>query len=949
MTPATRTTDARTAGSVPAGRRAPGGRVELPRHRSPAAAPITADAAAPNGLVGLQIADWADRRWVDRIQDSCLLLFDRASSEHSGPAITSTVQGLRDTVKHLASSFGIDAAPAIDCIGGFAELTRRLEHESLLRVNDNLKASGRSIKTWTLVVEDLLSLHLLIALQTGSGTKIDAAYHQPAAYWLASTVIAEHRPGVLFSREWPRSGRDGFAMGPVVYELREMADSTGRPPAIGAITGLPMQEYSDLTDDALYQQGQAARKEAGWLRHRSGLARHKTGDRMLHGRVPYAGNQAAPPGLATATVLPAAFTDGGPEDWPDVSLKPGEARYLYLDTPACRPDPVLIRETHGRVTLPDGSPAPDQVDLVTWFLAHLGTRDENGQVWDRPRCARRLAESGYSTEALRNVHKRTDAVWTLNSTSKDTLRTSIWNLCRSILAHRVEYDTGTFTVTIPGGTEQTVTITDVFPAQGFWLAPGRLAEIEAYLKEVGREPGGPAHVFAGYSVQLNGAAATLEATVRNGPARYHFVQENGHRAKDRHAPIPPVTNDFLVGLLARAFRANAPLPRLAPADSPVPQLRAATREAQRKVDDLAAVQAGRLDRLDREKMSPRTYADLDRRYDDGANELDQLIVKAQAAQFALDAALAQPPTGVAHERLIDLVAALADPRSKSARELLRGALTLTATHDVIAEPGHVDRHRVQVTLTLAIHDGRGTWELSQTGSYEGGPAAKVLPRLAEAVQDLRDGVSLRDSLGADWQRWLPQIRTALGPAGHATHAHLVDDERLRQLVMAVRHPPCADVGSDPNHPRLAAPPLTDRELSALADQSGEPVALLHRIAAVHASLTIATKWLQQPSAVAGLAFRLAASSGRVHPDAIGRRGAGWQLRHGQFGPEWDYADGTLVLAACPGCCRTDRVPLRLREADGSICRRCRTDRSEVEWPPEYDRYAHPTRAFPASG
>ncbi|MFW5469541.1 hypothetical protein ACOCJ4_05785 [Knoellia sp. CPCC 206435] len=882
---------------------------------------------------------------MERIDDSCLLLFDRASAEHSGPAITSTIKGLCESVEYFATTFGINAMPAIDAIGGRSELTRRLQHESVLHLSDDLNRTGRSIKTWTLVVTDLLPQGILIALQTGSGTKIDAAYHQPAAYWLAMSVLAEYRPGVLFSREWPRSGRDGFAMGPVVYELRRMVD-TGRVPAIGAVTGLRMQEFGDETEETLYRQGQAARLEAKWFGQRGALARQKTAPHMLHGRAPYAGNNPAPPGTATATVVPGAFDDGGPEQWPDVSLKPGEARYLYVDTPSYRPRPVLVRSTRSQVFLSDGSPAPDQAGLVVWFLAHLGTRDENGQVWDQVRCARHLADSGYSTEALRNLH-RPDAVWTINYTSKATLRYSTRNLCRSILDHLDEYATGTFTLAMPGGHGETGTIRGVFPPSGFWLAPGRPAEIRDYLAEVGNAPSGPAHVFAGLPVELNGGAASLEASARRGPPQYHFVQADGHRIRSRHAPIPPVQHDFLIQLLAQGFTANLALPRLAPPDSPVPELDATAREAHRQVAALEAVQEGRLDRLDLDDLQEHTTrAALSRRYHDGELELVRLRTVADLAQKALDVALAPNPTGVHHERLIDLLGALADPRSAVARDLMGEGLTLTAVHEVLQEPDHVPRHRVEVTVRLAIHDGHDTWELVSTGTYEGGPAAKVLPRLTAAVNDLRRGVGLQDSLGADWHRWLGQIRTALGPGGRTTRVHLIDDPRLQRLVMAVMHPTSPEIGADPHHPRLAGPAVSGAGLTALAKRLAEPPALIRQIAAVHGAPPPGHKWLQDAARVVGDAYVAVADTGRADLVQMGKRGAVHQLLRGRFGPEWQRVDQELVLARCAGCGGTARVALRLREAAGSVCLSCRTDRYGVLWPPDYDRYAHPHRRFP---
>jgi hypothetical protein len=552
-----------------------------------------------------------------------------------------------------------------------------------------------------------------------------------------------------------------------------------------------------------------------------------------------------------------------------------------------------------------------------------------------------MADSGYSTEALRTYHKRTDTTWVLDYTDKDTLRVTSRNLCRSILEHRTEYDTGTFNLAMPGGDGETVTISGLFPPSGSWLGPGRLAEIENYLAKVGHDPYGPAHVFAGFPVQLNGSAATLECTERGGPPRYYFRREDGHRVQGRLGAIPPVPHDFLVELLADGFNSRHPLPRLAPTDDPVPALEGAARAAHARFVELAAVQAGRFDRLDLNDVpEDTTRAALSRRYADGEVELERLQAAAERAQKELLAALTPHPSGVHQDRVLDLLRALADPRSHEARKLMDGELTLGARHEIIAEPGHVDRHRVEITLRLPIHNGRDSWTLLRTGSYDGGPAAKVIPRLTAAVDGLRDGIPLYESLGSDWPRWLPQIRSALGPSGGRTRAHVIDDPRLRCLYMQVIHPPSPDAGHDPHHPRLAGPPVPDGELADLADRLGEPVPLIRRIAEVYRVPPPGYKWLRDSATVAAAAYRSAAATGQADPADLGRPGAGHQLVRGQFGPEWMRIGGVLVLSPCTDCGRTNRVPLRLREVDGSVCSDCRTDRSGVPWPPEYDRYAH---------
>lgn len=922
--------------------RAPGGRRTRRSVTSGSSASRRPAAGTSATCPGLLVEDWADPRWTQRLASSTLLLFDRASGEESAKAREQAVQGLHDGMQVCAEKYGIDARPAVEWLGGRAELLWRLEFESQPHVSDNLAVDGKPIVTNLLIIKDLLPHGVLIVLQTGSGTKIDTAYHQPAAFLLASQVIRPYQPQVLFSREWPRAGRDGFAMGPVVYELRQIEEATGRPAVIGA-QDIQMQELTDETEDLLFRQGQAARREAGWIGQRTGQARQKTATTVHHGRVPYAGTSPAPPGMARADVMPGAFQDGGPEDWPDTSLRRRQAKYLYIDTPACRPDPALVRTARAPLVGANGEPARDQAASVCWFLDVYGTVDDDGREWDRVRTARRMTELAYGNDALRDKRGRLHAVYELDHTNPDTLTHTAATLCRSITRHLDRYEIGAFRFAMPGHRKERVTIPGLFPPRGYWVTPERAAQIRVYEKNHRPVPARGALLFAGHPITLNGDPAWLEATVRGGPARYPVVREDGHRAGSRLAPIPPITHDFLVAMVAHMFDDDLPLPRLQLPENPVQDLEAAVAAADAAVAAKWALQEHRMVLLEQKDpaLPPATLARIGQRHADGEDELATLETAAAAARVALDAARAPNPVGIPDDRLLPLLAALADPRSPLARQLLRRGLEIVVLHDVITEPGHVPRHRMRVRMTMTVHNGRDSWVRHREEEFEGGPAAKVPPRLAAAVDALRAGTPLWDSLGADWRRWKPLVLESLGPAGRATRALAVDDPRLLRLVMAVVHPTPPGLGPDPNHPRLGGPATGPAQLPALAATLGEPPALLARILEVHTGRRPA-KWLHQESTVIGAAYAAAVTGAldRAAADATVRR----QLRTGPFGAEWCRNGATFALAPCASCHGTDRVPLRLREATGSVCARCRTDRAGVPWPIEYDRYAHPRGA-----
>ena len=217
--------------------------------------------------------------------------------------------------------------------------------------------------------------------------------------------------------------------------------------------------------------------------------------------------------------------------------------------------------------------------------------------------------------------------------------------------------------------------------------------------------------------------------------------------------------------LGQAFRSDAPLPRLTPDEVPVAELEAAAVRADADVAALRSVQERRLDLLEQTDVVDQvTIERLSRRHADAEIEVLALERRAVHARANLEGATAPHPTGVGHERLLDLLRALADTRSPVARQLLRDAFTLTVQHDVIYEPEQVPRHRLEIIGDLAIHDRQHTFTLPVRAVHEGGPAAKVPPRLVAAVTALRDGIPLSTSLGSDWDRCV-LVRAALGPTG----------------------------------------------------------------------------------------------------------------------------------------------------------------------------------------
>jgi hypothetical protein len=199
------------------------------------------------------------------------------------------------------------------------------------------------------------------------------------------------------------------------------------------------------------------------------------------------------------------------------------------------------------------------------------------------------------------------------------------------------------------------------------------------------------------------------------------------------------------------------------------------------------------------------------------------------------------------------------------------------------------------------------------------------------------------SVGPDWRRVLVAVRRALG-AETVFHLNAAADPRLLRLGMAVVYP-------EPRRPRadglLADPPLSPAAITRLARRLDEPVALLRRLHQLYTRPVALTRWLHRSSPTIAALFDAA----NTHHGALDARDAAdlgyrmlWQARqqlgHSAYADDWDLdASDVLLLRPCGHCGERRRLPLRLREADGAVCTRCRCDQAGVPWPADpYDYY-----------
>lgn len=872
-----------------------------------------------------------------------ILLVERISSKSGASARRQAVEGIFAAGESLALQ-RIDVMPCLHAL-----TPDRLRLWLRTRAEEpapTLSNQGKLLRHRLLLVDDCAPQGVVFALVAGTGAQTDELLQGPAMDWFAG-LVRRYQPAVIWAREWERWAREGWSFAPLAAALRAITRDYGQP-AFGSETGMDLQPMDEDFERRLFEAGARGRKEVQRSRARmvTGAAAN-TGPRMEHGRVTWGGNAPVPAGLAKAIVGSGGFAaadraHGAPYDPPDHESP--ARRYLYVDEAPSRPDPAFVHWSHAPTRTHSSDPTAGQAVLVSWFLAHFGAPHPDGGLWDRGRCARYLVEHGYWTDGLGRAQKnRPDAAFTLSADSRWRGRVRARIVCRSILSNLSFYRTGVLTANLHGVRPRTVS--GVVPHTGAWMTEEDYLRITGYLAAALRTDPTNRRVFAGQKLTVNDLPAQLQASNR-GPQRYYLADcrdaGNSRRIGDRATPLPPITHAFLVRLIVEAFKKADRFPRMSRPQQQVAQgLVEEVRRTQARLAELEQDQQRTRARLDEGAFG--AYRDtLNEEFNNRAPLVAQAAAELQLVEGNLEAhqrAMREPDRlGPADQDLLPLARALADPRSPTARALLRGALTLAVRTHRVTRRDHVVTV-VDVSGELLVHNDDGTFVLPLHGRFEAGPRTSSSDRVGDAIRAARDGVPLRHSLGADYRRWLPEVRDALGETGQL-RCSTVEDPRVLRLIMATIYPP---VSIQPQ--RGSAPtgrvPIPASAVRRVARGLGEPSALVRRVLQVHTQPADRRRWLQDNSRVAAVAFRAAARTGRVSRAVFAPIGGGLRLLgEGPFGDEWALGSEGAVLRECAGCGGVRRVPLRVREATGSVCRSCRTDRAEVVWPPAYDRYGH---------
>lgn len=916
----------------------PGGRLLSPEP----VPPVLPATPGSTPLRGYWAAPWAPPEVVQRLQDHDLMILERISGATGHGVRRQAVDGMFTAVDLLAGpSGGFDVSGLVYQLDP-ATLRRRFKTDAIALPKVTAE-DGTEMVHRVLVIDDFAEQGLIIALSTGTGTKLDQNLRGPAVDWFARQVRA-YQPGLVFARNWKRWSRNGWAYASLASAFKDLAARQGGPAFGGSWKGI--RPLDKKFERELFAEGADGEQEAEEFRVlTSGGSKRKTATQMVGGRMQHGASHAPPPGTAAARVWPGAFAaadHAAGRLLPPEERGTGSLRYLYIDEPASRPDPTLVIESTAPQGHGDGRDPVDQAALVQWFLGHYGSIDPDGTVWEKHACAAYLVEHGFCTEGLRRArHEPTPSY--RHGGDKDQAQYRARNICRAVLDHLEEYRTATFTVALVGDTGARATVTGLHPSGKPWMSQRDYDRIRDFQAgRTGTPPRGTC-LLSGLAVTLNGTHARLEASTKP-PLRYYFATADGKaRLGTRDEPLPPLRHDTAVNAIADAVARADVLPRMAPVvQAGTADLRRDRTRLREHLTQLRTQNAKTKAVLDTEVVTDDLLESINTDF----NTCAAAIKKAERELASVETELArtQDPhlPGIADVNLTRFVRALADPRSREGRALVHDNLELDIRTYDLQEPGRPICTGLRLRGALVVHDETGSYRAPIVADQVAEPRRRVDGRLEAAVEALRDGTPMADALGADSRRWLTLVRDALGCGRDQFRLANVDDPRLLRLGMAVLHPRPATPGPDPDHPRLAGPPLPPSGLRVAARRLGEPIELLRRILAVHTQPAQRRRWLYDRSPVAGAAYQQAAGTGSVRTAGLPSPDTAPQvLRAGPYGAEWTVTRGTAKLARCAGCDGTDRVPLRLREASGSVCRACRTDRAGVGWPDTYDRYAQP--------
>ena len=830
-----------------------------------------------------------------------ILLASRFSTPTGEDARTSAINSLFEAARVLERQTGIDVERALP---SREDLDLRLQ-AAPITVSQRLQ-KGDALRHRFVTLDLRPEVPVIILMATGSGRLAAEGFVQPFTR-AAADLVWEHEVALVATKRWDRTTRNDQLVGPLLMSMEHHRS--------WVCTDRLLREMNGETRLVLMVESYAAGSNTGGEDHAKRLGQADRTDRtMVGGQAAYHLASTPAPGLGVATRKRRPHS-------------PVE-RLVYLDTPACRPDPKTIADGLSDVRGPDGE-VVDQVENVRFFLANYGRPEWMAEG----RLQLEMSRRRFSTVHVRRMYGA-DAHMT------SSVGHTAW---QSILANLDLYETGILRRSV-GGSVGDVEIVGVMPPDGPWATPEDFARIRAQLAR------GQQRAGAKRRTALSGIPATYDGNACRTRIAFPSSQDDdtpllafntGSNGDERRVPnhiaVPVETfaESIADGLIAASGSQLQPL-----LDTFARAGHASRTENEARADELAQQIA------DVDRRIAALTANLGETGPDGTpvlrgallqqvqtqyDELDRQRILLRAEQDQLAAAHAETaPTGTGTEAsaLPALLASLRDPYDTTHAGLWsRIIVGLTLTSSSAEDDG---TRTLRWSGAIRVSDDAGDLSIPFTGSHSHRRTRNVHERRHRALTD----------------RYLDAM-TGGTPFGRID----LPNRTMARTRLAER----LDIA--PDHPIFTCEdPEIMRVATALLRQQHDPAQAIPDIDAgrldairrVHLDDRTGRPWQRPVREVWRTFYDLAAHDGTVTIDQVLDRTtstraavhtAAYELR--QHDPNWtSLRRRGYQLAACPHCGSHDRHPATIAEITGLYCHACERDEAGTRWPAiTYGRYA----------
>lgn len=811
------------------------------------------------------------------------------------------------TAAGYLATLGVDVRPALPSRDVLVE---QLRAAAPVKSSDS---AGRTFKNWFLRIDIRATHGVLCLISCGTGKKLDESDVQPFVNRLAEEIRSSGAFAVVATRI-DRLTRKAWSFGPVMLAL-------DRVDGFLADQRRGVTKVAGLESVMTFFSAQAAEDEADKMPAQLTRGMHTgTDPEMVSGRCQIAVGRAMPPGLFTYR----SKVNG--------AMGP---RIMTFDTPACIPDHRHVATGRPEVFDPDGNPV-DQVANVRWLLATYGKPG-----WTHATLAQELLNRSFSTDHVRRRHGMSACY------VADLSELPPKQYLNSILKHLDFYESGVLRVSTGVKGLETITITNCFPPDGQpWATPDDFARIRAYEARV--RPANPRGLaFAQVPALIDGEECLMMTRSYehvDGSRGYTLGACLAAPYRDRFKVLSPPTTvalppDFLNEALAEAIIGAGDtayaMVEASGARTVDDMVQREVRVAEKRLRDLVAERDGL-----RSQLSERTpeghmvlTGALLREVNDRFNEItDELIPQAQLAlerageslRAAVEAERSRRD-GMAVEAVLGLVAALRDPFDLSHRDLIRASvrsMTITSQHRRLHNRS---RLQLSVAFDFVIREGDNVLVI---------PVSAVHVDRNRA-SDWEAGDAILRELKSRPTTFADLVPRNHGVAARALAARL--DLNGRHVMLPAIH--------DPRLSQLVALLLDGGDVEEVAQQTGEPLALIQRLYEIHRPAQ-RTYWSKSLGPRIGALYRAADATGVItHADGAPAPLTRWNdihqvMAHSRHAGDWSYSTTAKEwrLDPCPHCGGTRRRPATIPEPVATVCLDCRRDAAGHVWDERYNPY-----------